>query len=165
MTTALPTTALWIEAATRLISSCSFAGSRSSSAFHHSSKCYLPLQTIGNVITAKSALRPPQTPILARSAFGPRTPMVAKCTVNGHENSPRTATEFPRYGHFISPDMASKSPHGRQRNSPVWLGQEHHPLSRDGIYKAHLIPPSPPNSPLLHHPPDSMSRTVGCVNR
>ena len=118
MTTALPTTALWIEAATRLISSCSFAGSRSSSAFHHSSKCYLPLQTIGNVITAKSALRPPQTPILARSAFGPRTPMVAKCTVNGHENSPRTATEFPRYGHFISPDMATEFPRYGQQKSP-----------------------------------------------
>ena len=34
----------------------------------------------------------------------------------------------------------------------------------DGDTDAHLIPPSPANSPLLHHPPDPMSRTVGCVN-
>ena len=51
--------------------------------------------------------------------------------IGGHENSPDTDTEFPRYGHG--------SPQIRTRNSPVCLGQGHHPLSRDGIGKAHRL--------------------------
>ncbi len=34
----------------------------------------------------------------------------------------------------------------------------------DSYTDAHLIAPPPPSSPLRDHPPDPMSRTVGCVN-
>ena len=55
------------------------------------------------------------------------------------KNSPLAAIISPQIWPRNSPEMAMRIPQKWPWNSPVWLDQGHHPLSRDGIGKAHRL--------------------------